>query len=266
MNPTTDVLLTAAGLQPGERLRIHCPACGGGAKKEQSMLLSVSETGEVRWYCFRASCSTAGSSGGQRIVKTGTSRRQQAVRPFRGDLLRLTQEQESELESLIGWTEFHLQVARPLWAPEKGRYAFPIFDGMGARRGYVLRSYDPLVQPKALTRMDRSEPHMSWYVQAGRRPTIIVEDIPSAVRATPYCNAVALAGTGCSAEYANEISAHAQDVIWALDADATSLALRLHNKHSMLFDSSRVQVLEKDIKNMDEDELQQFMQEHILSR
>lgn len=262
MNTTSDILMSAAELEPGQRMRLLCPTCGGGSSGELTLSVSVDDTGAVLWHCFRASCGASGRHGGGRLIRERHTPRQQTARPFRGELQTLTEDQACFLHERIGWTEQHISMARPRWAPEEQRYAFPVFGPMGTRRGYVLRSYATNIgsAPKALTRMDVEEPHLSWYRFASDTPvTIIVEDIPSAVRAAMYVNAVSLCGTGAGPDYVNEISAHAQNVVWALDADATRLAVKLHRYNSLLFRDSRVLPLEKDLKDMSEEELAEVL-------
>jgi hypothetical protein len=250
MTTTSDILMEASSLEAGERTRINCFSCGGSGK---TLTISRMDDGAIVWNCYRASCEERGANGGGRLVRTRETPRQQTIKPFKGELLRLEDYQCEFLEKEIGWTESHVAFARPLWAPEQERFAFPIYGPMGVRRGYVLRSYDPNAFTKALTYMDEAEPHMSWYRRDhGSSEVVVVEDIPSAVRVAKYCNALALCGTGCGPDYANEIAAHAQNVTWALDADATSLAVKLHRKHSLLFYGSRVQPLECDVKDMTE--------------
>ena len=88
---------------------------------------------------------------------------------------------------------------------------------------------------------------------------MVVEDIPSAVRAAAYCNSVALCGTGCGTEAVAEIAQTSQRVIWALDADATGVAVELQRRHSLMFAESKVLVLERDLKDMTEEELCHLM-------
>lgn len=260
---TTDVLLLAQALGPGESKRITCPACGGGANVDTSTLsLSLSEDGTVLWQCFRASCNFRGRHGGNGVVRTTQPGvRKQAFTPFKGDLRHCTDE-ELEVLSQLGFTAIHNDIARVMYAPIEQRFAFPIFGPMGHRRGWMLRSYVG-AEPKALTRMDCAEPHMSWYRLGDTTPTILVEDIPSAVRAARYTGAVSLCGTGCGPEYANELASHTRNVIWALDADATATAIRWHRRYSMMFDSSRVLPLPKDLKNMTEPELITLLGENL---
>lgn len=87
----------------------------------------------------------------------------------------------------------------------------------------------------------------------------MVEDIPSAVRASRYVSSVALLGTSCTIEYAAEIKSFCTSVVWALDEDATEIAIKHHRKHGILFDSSEVLCLPKDFKDMDEEELETIL-------
>ena len=128
------------------------------------------------------------------------------------------------------------------------------------RRGVVLRSYTG-TKPKALTRMDTEEPSISWYTDGNREKSlIIVEDIPSAVRASLYTNSVALLGTHTAQKYMYEITNHADNVIWILDNDASSTALKHVKEHRLLFKTSKVHIPTKDLKNMSEPELSSLME------
>jgi DNA primase len=70
-------------------------------------------------------------------------------------------------------------------------------------------------------------------------------------------DAVALLGTGLNADKVREIQQVAQHlpVYIALDADATSQAFVLARKWGSAFMSCRVVVLDKDIKDMSDDEI-----------
>ena len=259
MNTTSDLMLTAASLGAGEKQRILCPFCGGGRTGQKSMDLSRLDDGVVVWNCHRASCKESGARGDGNLVRTRHTPRKQTTKPYTGELLMLDDEQERYLEETIGWTAEHLLMGAPRWAPEDSRYAFPVYGPMGTRRGYVMRSYAG-AEPKALTRMDMAEPHMSWYRHNGDASVaVVVEDIPSAVRAAKYVNAVALCGTGCGPDYAHEIAAHTPNVVWALDADATAMAVKLHRKYALMFLTSRVQPLGCDIKDMQEADVAQLL-------
>ena len=246
-----DVLLEADNLANGETLRTMCPWCQGGTRGERSLSITRDDRGLV-WQCFRTKCGRRGATNSVAAPRVRQQPRQTTVRPYLGPLSYLTEEQEQFLEGRIGWTELHRTIGRPMWAEEKGRYAFPIFGPLGQRRGYVLRAYDGS-EPKALTRMELEEPHISWYV--GRREpsdVVVVEDIPSAVRIAPYRNSASLCGTGLGPDYALELAAHTRRIVLALDADATAEAIRVAGKYRLMFESVEIMVLDQDFKDMDE--------------
>jgi hypothetical protein len=255
-----EVSLIAAALEEGEQTREVCPFCQGGSSGERSLNVTVRD-GVVLYNCHRASCDEQGAIGTSNLVVRTTRKHTRKITPYEGELEHLDDEWVAYLRDTIGWHEGHLDVGRPFFAPEEHRVAFPIFSPMGIRRGWVLRSYEPFARTKTLTRMDVDEPHLSWYRPNHSKHVMVVEDIPSAVRAAQYIDSVALCGSGCSLDYAMEIAAHYRNVVWALDADATAHALRLMRKHSVLFDTSRVLVLEKDIKDEDEERLMEILYE-----
>jgi hypothetical protein len=148
-----------------------------------------------------------------------------------------------------------------MYAPKERRVAYPIYGPMGVRRGWVLRAYyDCGPRWKALTRLDVAEPHLSWYrPDPSEARTLVVEDIPSAVRAARYWpQVVAMCGGGIGPDYVQEITAFARDIVWAFDPDATANAIRHHRRYSIFFDSSSVLPLVADIKDMTEEELQEL--------
>lgn len=258
MTELNGLRLLAADLVEGENRYTECPSCERPGKF--SIML---ENGRAVYHCFRATCDLhkggSFSVNGSRLVRTRSEPRKQEFTPFEGELEYLDDEWIKYLGRKIGFTDRHLDIGRPMYAPEEHRIAFPIFSPLGRRRGWSLRSYNH-AEPKALTRMDVAEPHMSWYRQSPEDGTImVVEDPPSAIRAAIYRNSVALLGTGCGPDYAQELAAHARHVVWALDADATTESLRLHRKYGLMFESSRVLVLEKDLKDMDEEQLCQTL-------
>lgn len=255
----SEILLEAAYLEEGDAARIVCPTCGGGSSSERSLSLSKTD-GTVLWNCHRATCDERGAHGGgaSNFVRTkqeGSEPRKARITPYDGELEPLTPEWESYLHDVVGFTAEHLEIARPMYATEEHRIAWPVFSPLGYRRGWVLRSYDKSERTKSLTRMDREEPHLSWYRRVNNTSCVVVEDAPSAVRAALYTDSVALCGTGCNLDYAGEIAAHYRNVVWALDADATDQSIKLMRKHALLFENSSVLVLEQDMKDMEEEEL-----------
>lgn len=253
------IKLEAMGLEDGESIRVVCPFCSGGGSGEKSMNITQMEDTTL-YNCHRASCLERGAVGGRRNLVHTKSRekRQQRFTPFEGELEYLSTEWCEYLEAKIGWTEAHRDVARPMYAIDEDRIAFPIYSPMGLRRGWVLRSYAADAgRYKALTRMDSEDPHMSWYRTKNTPCVVVVEDTPSAVRVAQYADAVAINGGGIGPDYAMEIAAHYNSVVWALDADATATAIKMHTRFAILFNQSRVMVLEKDFKDETEEDLKE---------
>lgn len=255
----SDVILSAEALSLGETVRIHCPTCRGN---RPTLTITRQDDGSIVWNCYRASCDERGGRGGHRSHAAKSligKERKRKITPYEGDIRVLHEDERQFLADTIGWDETCMDIGRAKWAEDEDRYAFPVYDPMGKRRGWVMRTWAETWKPKALTRMDVDEPHLSWYRLRPQRELWIVEDIPSAVRAAKYVNSVALCGTGCGPDYALEIAAHQNAVVWALDADATAHAIRLHNKHRALFNSSRVRPIPCDLKDMDEDQLKEVL-------
>lgn len=257
------MLLEAEQLEDGETIRTICPYCTGGSKKEKSLAVTKQQN-TVLWICYRATCGKAGSKGGRpAYLTTEKKNKKVSCNPYTGSLDYLNEEWKKFLDLELGLTKKHLERMRPMWAVEKQRVAFPIFDPVGKRRGWVLRDYLGASSIKALTRMDIPDITTSWYRPHHSRAVLVVEDIPSAVRASEYMDAVALNGSGVSADGALEIASYYPSVVWALDADATSAALKLHRKYSILFEESQVLILEQDIKNSSEDYLRHLLSELV---
>lgn len=127
-------------------------------------------------------------------------------------------------------------------------------------RGWVLRDMTGRSQYKALTYLENKTTPLSWYIfpMAPHVGTIIVEDIPSAVRASKWITkSVALLGTGCGPDRALEIASNARrPILVALDQDATGIACNIVEKHNLLWgEQTKVVPLKKDLKDMEEEDL-----------
>jgi len=127
----------------------------------------------------------------------------------------------------------------------------------------VLRDIEGYSANKALTYLDKGEVPLSWYrnrefpVGIG---TILVEDIPSAVRASRHLNAVALMGTGAGIDRAVEIDLIAPRPIYiALDQDATAEAFAIADRWGLLWGQVTVLPLKHDLKDLQESDLEAFL-------
>lgn len=237
-----------------------CPACGGGRDGENT--LSVSREGaNLLWNCHRASCNFRGAS---------TSRQQQSEEGFtkapdtRGVVGRsivrescmVADETRSYLLSRYGVTSTHLSRYGIGWDTESNRLCVPVRGYDGTERGVVLRALDKR-QPKSQSHTEQGA--ISWFTNHTAPGVIIVEDQFSAIRASDYLTSVALLGTHLNDERVAEIRASKLSPVYiALDADAYSTVLR----HAIKYRNElrpQVRRLHKDIKDMSDTELKEFM-------
>ena len=255
----SDILLYSSDMELGDTLRVICPRCNGGSNKENSLTITYSDSGVV-WNCFRASCNEKGTTNSDPtnlcVNKTLTPVPKQ-VRRFEGTTVPLSEQVLEKINKLWGITEPPYWY----WTPDLGgRIAMSIRSPKYMHRGWVMRSINPNARQKALTYVDEGEEGISWYRNHLNAPTVVVEDMPSAVRAMRYVNAVALCGTGVSINRAKEISKYAVGTIYmALDQDATDQSFKIVNKWSLLWGDVKVLPLQKDMKDTSEDELCQIL-------
>jgi len=247
----TDILLYSAEIDLGDTLRVTCPRCNGD---NNTLTITKSEEGVV-WNCFRATCSEKGASGQfAHNNKVAVPKPAKKRRKFEGQVVPLSEEHLDIINNLWGITD------PPYWYWTNdfgGRVAMSIRSPKYVHRGWVMRDIHNRAAVKALTYVDENEEGISWYRNHLSAPLVVVEDIPSAARASLYVNAVALCGTGISPERAQEIAQYATGpVVMALDQDAIALSFKWAKKYALLWGDVKVLPLNKDIKDMNEDEVQ----------
>ena len=263
MSIISQVKLYAENLEDGGTYRGNCPECG----RKNTFTVTKQGTGCV-YNCFSAHCSLKGVSGvafnTEGFTRIKSAAKVDGLKKFEGQLTMLSPTQKQLLNEKVGFTETHLFKAGVRFAPVEDRYAFPIFSPSGKKRGWVMRSYEEREAYKALTYMDIAEPHLSWYGPFDGKVScvVVVEDIPSAVRASMHLGpVVAVCGGGIGPDYVRELRAYARSVVWAFDPDATYVAIEHHRRYGLSFDSSRVLRLEQDLKNMTESDLTTILKE-----
>lgn len=265
-SPRQHILMEYAGLPNGATLSGQlCPSCNGGQGSEHSM--SVGRTdGLLWWRCHRNKCDFRGMYGGKASASGLTKaehvngRWNYTTQPLSKAWLDWLSSRFSLLNELVDrewqWTDSY-----------GGRVVMPIRNERGITTAYTLRSYsDPpeggdIKQGfrKALIHRVMEQAGQAWY-QSCPYPShlIIVEDQPSALRASTFMgvNAIALTGTHIPEQLIDTIKYHYPHnpvVVVALDQDATAEAARqvitLRNNLSKL----RLFSLNEDIKNMDEE-------------
>jgi hypothetical protein len=249
--------LEGLDLDVGDSKYMTCPSCS----KPNKFSISRIDNGALLYHCFSNSCllHRGGALGGTYDpTATKVPIKQRVV--FDKELRKLTEVERLHLRSLLGWKAQHRVSALPHYCDEMDRYAFPILDPMGNKKGWVLRTWDGRT-PKALTYLEVDGTRLSYYAGGTRycKSVVVVEDIPSAVRAAEYHNAVSLQGTSCNTDDAFELAEHYDHVIWCLDDDAFKQGLRLQREHSFLFKQSDVICPRCDLKDMPEAELKELL-------
>lgn len=250
------IRLLAVGVAAGETIRVVCPSCGGGSTEERSLGITRNSDNSLVWNCFRATCPSKGEtqSNGSTLLMPSEGK----VRPKFDDVTEPLSEAHLErIRTLWGITD----PPNWWWAPTRGRVAMSIRSPKYTHRGWVLRDIWGRPGPKALTYPDEGEEMLSWYRKDQNARVVLVEDIPSAVRASRYVTSVALLGTHVGTDRAMEIAKYAPSVCIALDQDATGIAVQLAKRYTMIWNDPVVLPLQKDIKNMTEEELQGLLGE-----
>jgi hypothetical protein len=167
--------------------------------------------------------------------------------------------------------EFNLNHFLPdvqLRVTEDGRLVIPILDAEGVRRGDVVRQGKPydMSRPKSLTYCDEDYSGLAWFMPelvTIWTPLCLVEDPISAARlASNDVVGVAILGVYLTRPKLTDIRnwAEGMPIHLALDADAHAVAVRQAIRHRNRVDL-RVHKLYHDVKDMDTDELGNFLRE-----
>lgn len=263
------ILLEYGSLAPDTQLSGQvCPSCKGGRSHERS--LSVGRAGAFLWWrCHRASC---GKRGKARVSGVGdepetTDQKRKRERVFKRMPLPLKLKYQLAEQYNIAPETF--DVARWSYTPDYDGYGprviFPIFSPDGRVRGEQFRSYTGH-EPKSFTNVELGEQALSWYrFRKYGKILVIVEDIPSAVRAaeSQAMDAVALLGTVLNIDRVLEIREQGYKKVWlALDNDALNQAVKYKKEFGhYLPDVLMVKALDEDIKDMSPEAFTLFVQE-----
>ena len=250
-----DIILESANLSEGDTIRIVCPVCSGGVSGERSLSITKDTEGIV-WQCFRAKCGETGAT------RSGATFSKAPVKPDRKVWEGVCHPLPDKVAETI---ERRWRITKPpnwWWTTDfGGRVAMSVRSPSDQHRGWLLRSLGSTARTKALTYINEGEEALSWYKTQPNRGTILVEDIPSAIRASLYVNSVALLGTGIGLPRALEIAqAGPPPIVVALDQDAIHLSFKWARKYSLLWGDVVVLPLKHDLKDMTEEDLACLLQ------
>lgn len=270
---TTEVRLIAARLPVnGQTSGEVCPKCRGGLTGEKSLSVYRGAAG-ASWKCHRSSCGFQGHIGAAGTAGSSvglTPSVKQEAKPYVPKIQGVPSAIVDELEARYNILQETQLRQGFVWTPDLGgRLGMPIRTRWMNSIGYSFRSFTD-GKPKNLIIRDGSEaPTLAWYLGSQEPaaslyqpelPIVVVEDQLSALRVTPYANAVAMLGTGLSAvKIMDIVNTKTKHVILAFDRDASEEATRYLKLYTPFFDKLSMVLLEKDLKDSSDEAIKQIL-------
>lgn len=243
-----------------------CPWCGGGTTHERSFAVTRTSEAAALYVCHRASCSRSG-----RLAVWGFKLRQIEFkggadtaseegktftpRVYSGDTTELGEEWAAELLEL-----YSLQRDEANWSgwrteASSGNLVCPVRSPLGVVRGLEVRRSKvqvPIIpSPKTVTYRLLDEPWLGWYRGINTGPIVLVEDAISALKVSRHFQVACLHGSHIDLDMLLEVISIAgskDEIILALDRDATSKALKFVVEWRFLAPNFRAVPLSNDLK------------------
>ena len=250
-------------IQPLGRYRSDCPVC---ARKNT---FSVTDDGLQRlWYCFHADCNVSGRTG-------ITLSRQHASRVFYGSQADVPVPRASNTYEIPNTfvslsrnldAELYVRSVHAYDAYLAGR-ADIRYDFRTGRVVYLVKHGGKVVDAVGRSINGKGA---KWYrygnsgypfLSGTSSTVIVVEDCASACSISHLSTGVALLGTNLLDEHIHQLSYY-QKIFVALDKDATDKALDMV-KILCRKVPTRLMVLDRDLKNMTNEERDDFIRSHI---
>jgi hypothetical protein len=244
-----------------------CPFCNGGRHTEKSLSVTKRKDGTLLYICHRASCGEAGriEASGSFSPPRGSGVRRFIPRFFTGKSRLLTDSERSLLREDYGLTLktqywFRLSVD----CEHESRLLCPLFTRDGDVIGYQSRLFPnryytsmndhggvpagPI--PKTMTYKFKDVPCIGWYnwPEQQHDKVLLVEDCISAMRGSHHLPSVALCGSHLTLDMLMDILMVTDNIILALDKDATEKAYAFQKKFSFIAPHMQVMPLEVDLK------------------
>ena len=262
-----------------------CPWCGGGESKEPSFAITRTSEAAAKYCCHRASCGRASRLAvwGFRLEPilddSAQKGKQFTPRLYTGDTFELGDEWLAELLDRyeIGLPE----IRREGWREEigSGNLVVPVRSPLGVVRGIEVRrskvQIPHVAGPKTKSYRFLDEPWLGWFrtlntgpdsqgESTGRNsgPVVLVEDVISALKVSRHFQCASLMGSHITLEMlleVLEITGVNQEIILALDRDATSKALKFVVEWRFLAPNFRCVPLSKDLKYSTDKEIKAIL-------
>jgi hypothetical protein len=252
----------------GETTRdAQCPFC---LKQNGDFAVTKVENG-LLYKCFRVACdskgfipSNLGEWNNRKFTPVSSIVRKSEEYPFESHIINLGEKQILYLQDKFNLTNEEIILNKIKWCNKTERIIYPILSQSGDTKGYVSRFYKELSNKqydgvKSRTYwINRSNnyynvsfPYCNNYNVDGI--FVLVEDIISSIRVARHVQCVAL--------LSNSIPTNAmkfflgKNIVIVLDNDATVHALKIKQRYSLFFNSCQVISIDKDPKNMGNEEL-----------
>jgi DNA primase len=248
-------------IAPYGRFRSDCPICS------KPNTFSVSDNGFERlWFCFHADCSVKGATG---ISLTKENSKSAFVK-------REPKQQETDIKFKIPDT--FVSLSRNINAENyvKKVHSYDAYlsglvdiryDFQRDRVAYLVKDGDKVVDATGRS-LTSSKPKWLRYGNSklpftcgGSDIAILVEDCPSACSLAVLCTGIALMGTSLLDSHIQVIQNY-KKIFVALDKDATRKAVDIV-RHLSNYVPTRLVVLKKDLKNMEKEERDDFINNYI---
>lgn len=247
--------------------RFNCPECGG-----VNTFVVTREPQTVKYYCHRQSCGLTGSRltriTQEQACELLSHRRREAIHPPEPKRFVVPATwnyglcTEASTQLLLNNNAMESYLAkkfRVAYDKAQERLVYLIQDASGAIVGGIGRSLKQASFPKVYNYPNSAS--ILFTVGKGK-VAVIVEDCASAASIARFdeYTGISLAGTNLSTDMISFIVKGLYDtVIIALDADASSKSIKMKQTLACWIDNVHIWLLKKDIKNMNKEELKEFI-------
>ena len=267
-NYKTQLSYLNSELGVGETTRdAQCPFC---LKQNGDFAVTKVENG-LLYKCFRVACdskgfipSNLGEWDNRKFTPVSSIVRESEEYPFESHIINLSEEQILYLRNKFNLSNEEVILNKIKWCNRTERVIYPILSQDGDTKGYVSRYYKELSNKKYdgvksrtywINRSNNyynvSFPYRNNYDVDGI--FVLVEDIISSIRVARHVQCVALLSNSIPTNAMRFFSG--KNIVIVLDNDATVHALKIKQRYSLFFNSCQVISIDKDPKNMGNEEL-----------
>ena len=243
-------LLSSLRLSNNQTIRQDCPRCNGKHTFSISLI-----NGVYLYHCFRASCPLRGYKAAKITLEQiqnpiDIPKKVEYIIP---DYFCNPLQNKKSLFFLKYWNllSSYAEGLELYYDPKLVRVVFPLRDHQKNLKGATGRNIDREIVPKwyIYERIDIC-PYIS---DKGTEACVLVEDCISAVLSP--ISSIALLGTNIPAGMFEPYLERYKKLYIALDKDAVTKAAKLHHKLSFYHSDVELLLLDKDIKNLTKEEI-----------